>query len=200
MRKSSAETLLAQFTPHENAAPIIGDLTELSLGRRRGWFTYQVIRTALSFWIGSVRAAPLRALKNAGIGLGLYYGIYAALFIASGLLWFPWHRTHEMGFSLRLWTVVFISNLLTGAILATRLSPGRAHVIASLMLLWVTAALIWPLFALRFYPWWWWPSAIHMPWRFVLAVSLPPLLYVAPLMIGVLASRKLFGPPRQIHF
>ena len=89
--------------------------------------------------------------------------------------------------------MVFVSNLLTGAILGTRLSPGRTHAIASLMLLWITAALIWPLFALRIYPWSWWPSAIYMPWRFVLAVSLPPLLYVAPLLIGVLASRKLFG-------
>lgn len=200
MRKSSAETLLAQFTPRQNAASIVGDLTELSAGRRRGWFTYQVIRTAVSFWIRSARGSPLRALGNLGIGLGLFYGVYAALFIASGLPWFPWYRTHELGFSLRLWTVVFVSNLLTGAFLARRLSPGRAHAIASLMVLWIAVSLIWPLFALRVYPWNWWPSALHMPWRYVVAVSIPPLLYIAPLMIGVLASRRLHGAfrPTQI--
>jgi hypothetical protein len=193
VRKSSAETLLAQFTSRDNAVSIVGDITESSLNRPRGWFTGEVIRLAVWFWIRSVLAAPGRALGYAGVGLAMYFGAYAISFIASGLPWFPWHRTHEWGFSLRLWAVVFVSNLLTGAILAIRLSPGRTHAIAWLMLLWVTAALIWPLFALRLYPWSWWPSAIFMPWRFVLAVSLPPLLYVTPLVLGVVASRKLFG-------
>jgi hypothetical protein len=123
----------------------------------------------------------------------VYFCVYAVSFIASGLPWFPWHRTHEWGFSLRLGAVVCASNLLTGAILAARLSPWRTQAIASLMLLWVVAALIWPLLALRVYPWAWWPSGIHMPWTFVLAVSAVPVLYVAPLLIGVLASRKLSG-------
>jgi hypothetical protein len=199
VRKSSAETLLAQFTSRDNAISIVGDVAELSLGRRRGWFTSEVIRLVVSFWIRSVLAAPGRAVGYAGVGLAVYFGVYAISFIASGLLWFPWYRTHEWGFSLRLWAVVFVSNLLTGAILNARLSPGRTQAIASLMLLWVIAALIWPLFALRIYPWSWWPSAIDMPWTFVLAVSLPPLLYVVPLTIGVVASRKLFVAPRQVH-
>lgn len=197
MRKSSAETLLAQFTTRDNAISIVGDITESSLNRLRGWFTSEVIRLAVSFWVRSVLAAPGRAVGYAGAGLAVYFGVYAIAFIASGLPWFPWYRTHEWGFSLRLWSVVFVSNLLTGAILSTRLSPGRTQAIASLMLLWVIAVLIWPLFALRIYPGSWWPSAIDMPWTFVLAVSLPPLLYVVPLIIGVVASRKFFGEPAR---
>jgi hypothetical protein len=200
VRKRSAETLLAQFTSRDNAVSIVGDITELSVSRTPGWFTAEVIRLAVSFWVRSELAAPFRALGYAGVGLGVYFGAYAVCLVASGLPWFPWHRTHEWGFSLRLWAMVFVSNFLTGAILATRLTPARTRAIAWLMLLWVTAALIWPLFALRLYPWSWWPSAIHMPWRFVLAVALPPLLYVAPLIIGVLTSRKLFGVHRQMHF
>ena len=200
MRKSSAETLLAQFTSAENAASIVGDLSELSLSRRRGWFTREVIGTAVSFWIRSWRAAPLRALGSAGIGLGVYYVVYAALFIGSGLPWFPWHRTHELSFSLRLWAVVFISNLLTGAFLALRVSPRRAQAIASLMVLWLAASMIWPLFALRVYPWTWWPSELYMPWRFVVDVFLVPLLYVVPLMIGVIVSRKFSRAARPTHF
>lgn len=185
--------------PRENAATIVGDLNELSLSRRRGWFTREVIRTAVAFWIRSVRAAPLRALGSAGIGLGVYFCVYGALFVASGLPWFPWHRMHEVGFSLRLWAVVFISNLLTGAFLARRLSPRRAHAIASLMVLWIAASMIWPMFALSTYPWAWWPRPLYMPWAFVVAVSLPLLLYVAPLMIGVIVSRTFSGAARSTH-
>jgi hypothetical protein len=191
LRKDVAETLLAQFTSRENATAIIGDITELSIKRRRGWFTSEVIRLAVSLWIRTAFAKPGQALGYASLGLAVYFGVYAISFIASGLPWFPWHRTHEWDFSLRLWVAVFASNLLTGAILAVRLSPWRAHAIAALMMLWMVSSLIWPVFAFRLYPWSWWPSAINMPWRFVLAVSLVPLLYIVPLMIGVLASRKL---------
>jgi hypothetical protein len=199
LRKSSAETLLAQFTPPEHAVSIVGDIAELSLTRRRGWFTREVIWTAASFWFQRARAAPLRAFKHAFIGLALYNGVYVVLFVASGLPWFPWHRVHELGFSGRLWAVTFISNLLTGAILARRLSPWRADAIASLLFLWIAVSVIWPPFALRLYPWAWWPTALHMPWRFLVAASLAPILYVAPLTIGVLAARKL-GTAQPTHF
>jgi hypothetical protein len=197
LRKSSAETLLAQFTSRENAASIVGDLAEVSLNRRRGWFTLEVLGLTVSFWMASVRAAPGRALGYAKLGLVVYFGVYGVSFIASGLPWFPWHRTHELGFSLRLWAVVFISNLLTGVLLARQLSPARAHAITSLMFLWIAASIAWPLFAFRVYPAAWWPSGLYMPWRFVVAISLPPLLYVAPLMIGVFASHRFHGAARD---
>lgn len=198
MRKEAAETLLAQFTSRENAESIVGDIAELSLRRRYGWFTREVLRLAASLWLRSVLAAPGRALAHAGLGLAVYFGAYVVSFVASGLPWFPWHRTHEWGFSLRLWGAVFASNFLTGAFLAARRSAARTDAITSLLVLWLLAALVWPLFAVRVYPWSWWPAAVHMPWTFVLAVSLVPLVYVAPLMMGVFASRKLL-PPGSAH-
>jgi hypothetical protein len=200
LRSNGGEDLLALFTSRERAATIVGDLVEQSLAQRRGWFTRQVIRVALALWWRSVICAPGRALARAGLGAAVFGGVYVALFIASGLPWYPWQRVHEASFIVRLGLVLVVANFLTGTILARRSGVEQGpRAFSALLVVWSVGWLIWPLFAWRFFPsatdGQWaglipWPAWAAWPYVF-LAGLMFPLLYLVPLLLGgVLAQRR----------
>jgi hypothetical protein len=200
LRSSAGENLLALFTSRGRAATIVGDLVEQSLAHRRGWFTREVFRIALALSIRGLTSAPGRALGLAGFGAVVYGGIYAALFVASGLPWHAWNHVHEASFMVPLCFVTAASNFLTGAILARRSSAAHGpRALSALLAVWIAGWLIWPWFAWRFFYWasqgpWGsfvpWPA--WMPWPYVLLAGLIfPLLYLVPLLLGaVLAARR----------
>jgi hypothetical protein len=200
LRSNDGENLLALFTSRERAATIVGDLVEQSLAHGRGWFTRQVVRVALALWLRSVISAPGRALALAVLGIGVYGGVYAVLFVASGLPWHPWQRVHEASFMVPLCLVVVAANFVTGVILArwSRVARGP-RALSALLVVWVAGWLIWPLFAWRFFPWATdgrWVGLVPWPawaaWPYVLLAGLMfPLFYLVPLLLGgMLAERR----------
>jgi hypothetical protein len=201
MRRSDfAESLLALFTSRETAASIVGDLTEQSQARGRGWFAREVARLAFALCFKGAVAAPLRALRLAGLGLAVYGGTYGVFFITAGLPWYPWHRTYEPAFWLRLALVVVLANLSTGAILAQRPSNAGISAIASLTVVWFTAWVV-QLSVLAigmlglarwFIPW---PAMPPSPWVILGPVLGVPLLGLLPLLLGaVVAQRRIARP------
>jgi hypothetical protein len=182
---------------------MVGDLAEQSHSRRRGWFTCEIVRLAFALCFRSLVSAAVRALRLAGVGLAIYTGAEVALFVAIGLPWYPWHRVHEPGFWARLGLVVFLSNLVTGAVLARRPTSGAIGAVAPLTALWLAGWLIWPLFAARVYPWpstgvWRggvpWPPMTPGRLTLLSAELIFPLLYLLPLLLGaVLAQRRMAG-------
>ncbi len=98
MRSGGGETLLVLFTSRERAETIVGDLVEQSPTHGSGWYTLEIIRIALALWLRSILSAPGRALALAGLGSLVYGGVYAVLFVASGLPWHAWQRVYELSF------------------------------------------------------------------------------------------------------
>jgi hypothetical protein len=199
-RNDFAENLLALFTAREVAASIVGDLTEQSHARGRGWFAREVVRLAFALCFKGAVSAPGRALRLAGLGLTVYGGTYVVLFIVAGLPWYPWHRTYEPAFWVRLGLVVVFSNLATGAILAQRPSNAGISAIASLTVVWFTAWVI-HLLVLTIgvlgvgrglVPW---PATPPSPWVILGPVLGVPLFGLFPLLLGaVIAQRRIARP------
>jgi len=176
-----AENLLALFTAREIAASIVGDLTEQSHFRARGWFACEVIRLAFALCVGALVSAPGRALRLAGLGLAVYVAAYLILFIASGLPWYPWHRVGTADFWVRVAVVAFVSNLATGAILARRRSSGSLSAIGALTALWFAVWLIQSVYRGSTTPW---PSVLA--WTAVIF----PFLYLVPLLLGAAIGQR----------
>jgi hypothetical protein len=187
-RSSFAEDLLSVFAARDRAVTIVGDLTEQSRARGRGWLMREIARVALALLFRPLFAAPWRALRVAGVGLAVYAVVYAVVFVASGLPWYPWHRVGESGFWIRAGLVVVASNFLTGIVLGQRPPNGSISPIAPLTVLWLAAWLIslvsiaiagpsaWPLDA--------WQTA-----RFLGVLGFP-VLYLLPLLLGAVIARR----------
>ena len=187
MPSSFAENLLALFTARDIAESIVGDLIEQRDARGRGWFAREVAQLAFVLCFKSLIVAPWRAIRLAVLGYGIYLGAWAVLFVASGLPWYPWHRTHEPGFWIRLAVVVFVANLVTGGVLARWVSKSGSA-IPPLATLWLVGGLALP-FVVAFVdspaPWpWAKPSGV------VSSAVLAPLLYLVPLLLGALVAQR----------
>ena len=189
MRRELTEDLLALFTARDVSASIVGDLLEQAPARRRGWFTFEVVRLAFALCFRSLVSAPARALRLALVGLVVYAGTYAVLFIAMGLPWYPWHRVYEFGFAARLGAVTLVANLVAGAILARLPTGAGFSAIAPLTALWLAGWL--SLAAVHLVssvqPW----SLIGGGWRGTVFVTLLfPVLYLLPLLLGAVFARR----------
>lgn len=179
---------LSLFTTEDRAASIIGDLLEESGKRRRIWYTLQVAAIAVALFFKGIRSAPARSLGLGLMALIAWICVFAALLVASGLPWYPWNRTNEPEFWIRMILFLGSANLSAGFIVGRWVSIGGASGIGPLVAIVLSVPLIVPM-------------AVSLPatWELWLGYGLRLLvvglfywaLYAMPLLAGATIARRL---------
>jgi hypothetical protein len=189
---SFAQRLLSLFSEPAHAESIVGDLTEESCARGRGWFWLQILCTAPALCLASIRAAPWRSLSLGFAALVAWLGIYLVLAEVTGLFRFLWYfdptdfdrslNTVPHGFWIRVVVVVSGTNFLTGMIFARLASTRAMSGSAPLVALWLASWVTWPVLAQLVY---------SLSWYWIIGGTLAfPFFYLIPLLVGSVLARR----------
>ena len=137
-----SQAFLSLFTDTNRAASIVGDVLEESNQRSGVWYLLQIIGIAASLCLNNFRSAPLRCLGVGGLALGVWIGVYAGLFVASGLPWYPWQRVNQPEFWTRLCIVLVFANLVAGYVVGRWVSVKGINGVGPLVVLLLSLQLI----------------------------------------------------------